>query len=36
VTIKTFDRSMGRISESSVPRRIHESTAPVQLVPTVT
>ena len=36
LTIKTFDRSMGRISESRMPRRVGKSTAPVELVPTVT
>jgi ABC-type transport system involved in multi-copper enzyme maturation permease subunit len=36
LTIKTFDRCMGRISESRVPRGIGEPTAPVELVPTVT
>ncbi len=36
LTIKTFDRCMGRVSELSVPRRIDVSAAPVELVPTMT
>ena len=35
LTIKTFDRSMGRISESRLPARIREPIVQTELVPSV-